>query len=117
MSGKLITVAETQLFPRQAQGLWSEDEPFDFVNFIAGHPETGDIISETGGVRKIRWGRQGHGKRGGVRVIYMDHGETVPLYLLMIYSKSRKEDIGPAQTRSVIELTEILKKRSGRERA
>jgi hypothetical protein len=41
-----------------------------FVDFIARNPEAGDVIPETGGVRKIRWSRQGSGKRGGVRVVY-----------------------------------------------
>jgi len=36
--------------------------------FIAGNPEAGDLIPETGGVRKIRWARPGSGKRGGAAV-------------------------------------------------
>ena len=32
--------------------------------------ETGDLIPEAGGVRKVRWGVKGRGKRGGIRVIY-----------------------------------------------
>ena len=70
MLTKPITVAETQLFSRQAEGVWSEEERFEFVDFIASNPQAGDVIPETGGVRKVRWGRQGSGKRGGVRVIY-----------------------------------------------
>lgn len=35
------------------------------------NPETGKVIPETGGLRKVRWGdfRRGKGKRGGLRII------------------------------------------------
>ena len=70
MAAGLITVAETPLFVRQAEQVWPGAEREEFVDFIAGNPEAGDLISETGGVRKVRWSRAGSGKRGGVRVIY-----------------------------------------------
>jgi hypothetical protein len=53
----LITVAETPLFQRQATDVWDEHEREDFVNFIARNPEAGDVIADTGSVRKVRWGR------------------------------------------------------------
>jgi hypothetical protein len=36
------------------------------------NPEAGEIIQETGGLRKMRFAdrRRGKGKRGGLRVIY-----------------------------------------------
>lgn len=112
MLTKPITVAETQLFIRQADGVWSEDERFEFVDFIASNPQAGDVIAETGGVRKIRWRRQGSGRRGGVRVIYFYHDEGAPLYLLMVYAKAEKEDLRPEERRAVVGLTETLKKRA-----
>ena len=63
----LLTVAETPLFLRQAEAVWDDDERQAFVDFIAANPEAGDVIPETGGVRKIRWTRAGTGKRGGMR--------------------------------------------------
>ena len=63
-----ITVAETPLFVRQAAEVWDEAEHDAFVTFIASNPEIGDVIPDTGGVRKVRWSRAGSGKRGGVRV-------------------------------------------------
>ena len=63
MAGKLITVAETPLFVRQARAVWDEDERLEFVSFIAANPEAGDVIPETGGVRNVRWSRPGKGKR------------------------------------------------------
>ena len=51
----------------------------EFVNYIACNPEAGDVIPESGGVRKVRWSRAGAGKRGGARVIYFYHDDTRPL--------------------------------------
>ena len=78
-----ITVAETTLFIRQAADVWSDEERSTFVDFIARNPEAGDVIPETGGVRKVRWSRQGSGKRGGVQVVYFYYRSDVRLYLLM----------------------------------
>jgi hypothetical protein len=105
----LITVAETSLFIRQADEVWNETEREEFVNYIAWHPEDGDVIPESGGVRKIRWRRSGSGKRGGVRVIYFYYRADRPLYLLMVYAKAVKEDLTPDEKRAVRKLTAKLK--------
>ena len=90
---KLITVAETPLFVKQAETVWSAEERTEFIDFIAGNPEAGDLIPGTGGIRKVRWSRAGTGKRGGVRVVYFFYDRARPLYLLMVYAKARKEDL------------------------
>jgi hypothetical protein len=109
MPPRLITVAETPLFVRQSRDVWDETEREDFVNFIARNPEAGDVIPETGGVRKLRWSRAGSGKRGGARVIYFYHDVGRPLYLLMVYAKARQEDLTPDEKRAVRKLVGILK--------
>jgi hypothetical protein len=106
---RLITVAETPLFQRQAKDVWDEKEREDFVNFIARNPEAGDVIADTGGLRKVRWGRGGSGKRGGVRVIYFYHDADLALYLLMVYAKARQEDLSADEKRTVRKLVGILK--------
>jgi hypothetical protein len=65
-----ITVAETAVFLRQVAEIWTDDERGAFVDFIARNPEAGDLVPQSLGVRTVRWGRRGIGKRGGVRVIY-----------------------------------------------
>jgi hypothetical protein len=80
-----IAVVETAQFLRQAENVWIEDERDGFIDFIARNPDAGDLIQQTGWVRKIRWRRQGSGKRGGVRVIYFNHSANAPVFLLMIY--------------------------------
>jgi hypothetical protein len=112
VSRKLITVAETPLFVRQAEAVWDNSEREAFVNFIAGDPEAGDVIPETGGVRKVRWSRSGTGKRGGARVIYFYHDAARPLYLLIVCAKARREDLTPEEKKAVRKLATILKGKS-----
>jgi hypothetical protein len=84
------------------------------VLYIAGNPKAGAVIPDTGGVRKLRWGTAGSGKRGGVRVIYLYHDPDRPLYLLTVYAKGRQEDLDPDEKRAVRELAALIKgKRRG----
>jgi len=80
MAEGAVTVAETPLFIRRAADIWDEAERDAFHILRRDHPVAGEAISETGGVRKIRWGRGSSGKRGGVRVIYYYHDAERPLY-------------------------------------
>jgi hypothetical protein len=89
----VYTVIETPLFQRLADDHWTEEERSAFVSFIAANPEAGDVVPGSGGVRKVRWGLAGRGKRGGVRVIYfnrLSHGE---IWLLVLYAKAKAENI------------------------
>jgi len=104
-----ITVAETPLFLRQAADVWDEAEHDAFVTYIASNPNVGDVIPDTGGVRKVRWVRAGSGKRGGMRAIYYYHDARRPLYLLMVYAKARREDLSPDEKRAVRALAAVLK--------
>ena len=109
MNTRLITVAETLPFLRQAASLWGEDDRAAFVDYIAANPEAGDVIPDTGGIRKVRWSRPGTGKRGGVRVIYFYHDSTMPLYLLLIYAKAQRENWTQDEKRRAQALTAALK--------
>jgi mRNA-degrading endonuclease RelE of RelBE toxin-antitoxin system len=104
-----MTVAETAPFIRQAAKLWTEDDRNAFVDFIAANPDAGDVIPDTGGLRKVRWGRTGTGNRGGVRIIYFYHDDTMPLYLLLIYAKTERENWTRDEKRRAQALTEAIK--------
>ena len=71
-----MTVVETPSFLRRAKGLLSETERADLVAYLAEHPDSGKVMEGTGGVRKLRWAREGEGKSGGYRVIYYFHSEA-----------------------------------------
>ena len=110
MPGVPVSVVETPQFVRQADDVWSDDERHEFVDYIARNPEAGDVIPETGGVRKVRWRRQGTGKRGGVRVIYFYHNTAMPLFLLMVYAKAVREDVAPEAKRALAEFAARIKR-------
>lgn len=57
MPRRSITVAEMPLFVRQAESVWDDEQREEFVLYIAANPEAGDVIPDTGGVRKLRWSR------------------------------------------------------------
>jgi hypothetical protein len=98
-------------FLHAATKVWSEQERGEFVDFIAAHPTAGVVVEGTGGVRKVRWGREGVGKRGGVRVIYYYLDEDVPLFLISIFAKSAKADLDAREKRDARAFVHSLKRR------
>jgi mRNA-degrading endonuclease RelE of RelBE toxin-antitoxin system len=64
-------------------------------------PRQGDLIRETGGIRKLRWGEAGRGKRGALRVIYYWHSGFEMFLMLFIYRKSDQGDLTADQRRAL----------------
>jgi hypothetical protein len=68
MSGTApITVVETPEFLSTTRKLLSEEERAVLVDYLAHNPTVGDLVPEAGGVRKLRWGLEGRGKRRRTR--------------------------------------------------
>jgi hypothetical protein len=86
------TVAETPVFIRYADEVWSEAERQEFITFIASNPEAGSVIRGSGGCRKVRWSRTGTGKRGGARVIYFQAPDGT-VWLLIVYTKAKFDNL------------------------
>jgi hypothetical protein len=103
-----MTVVETAEFLRHAAPLISDSERADLVAFMGANPEAGEVVPETGGVRKIRWALSGMGKRGGARVIYYYHSEHLPVFLLSAYAKSRKANLSRAERNAMKRLVPAL---------
>jgi hypothetical protein len=101
-----ITVVETHRFLNDARSLMTDSELTKLVAFIAVHPEAGDVIPGTGGVRKLRWALAGKGKRGGARVVY--NFEQLPVFLLAAYSKNQKANLSQADRNQMSKLIRIL---------
>jgi hypothetical protein len=64
----LTTVIELDEFLRQAKGVMTDAERAELVDYLAAHPDAG--ISLGGGLRKLRFARQGAGTSGGYRSIH-----------------------------------------------
>lgn len=104
----LITVAELPEYQRRAEKLLSGNERQDIVTYLAAFPKEGDLIRETGGVRKLRWQRGGRGKSAGVRVIYYFHSQRVPLYLLTVFAKNERADLTQKERNELAKLVKLL---------
>ena len=61
---------ETSTFTKQLPRHLDDDSYAALQAFLSVHPDAGNVIRGTGGIRKIRWAIPGAGKRGGSRVIY-----------------------------------------------
>jgi hypothetical protein len=78
------------------------------VEYLAYSPSAGDLIPGTGGLRKLRWGLEGRGKRGGARVIYFFYNAALPLFVLTVYAKNERADISQAERNEFQKLTRLL---------
>lgn len=89
----MLTVVETPTFSRLWPHYWTEDERGEFAAWLAQHPQAGDVVRKSGGVRKVRWARAGSGKSGGVRVIYFNRLANGEIWLLVMYAKAELDSI------------------------
>ena len=96
---------ETPIFTKQITDLLDDSDYRHLQINLALNPEAGDIIRSSGGLRKIRWGAQGRGKRGGIRVIYYRIEEN-EIYLLFAYPKNEQENLTVEQLKL---LTKVVK--------
>jgi mRNA-degrading endonuclease RelE of RelBE toxin-antitoxin system len=101
---------ETPIFTKLVTDLISDDEYRKLQLALVLRPEAGKIIPGSGGLRKIRWKTGGSGKRGGLKLIYFwDVPEDI-IYMLLIYKKSKQEDLTPNQLKTLRNLVkEFLK--------
>ena len=101
---------ETPIFTKLVTDLISDDEYRKLQLALVLRPEAGKIIPGSGGLRKIRWKRGGSGKRGGLRVIYFWDVPEDTIYMLLIYKKSKQEDLTSNQLKTLRNLVkEFLK--------
>jgi hypothetical protein len=105
-----IDVIETPFFKKQSkkEDISSEDIMVLKKELIC-NPEKGDLIPKSGGLRKIRLGIDGKGKRGGARVIYLYIVVNDEIYLLHIYKKSKKENLTEDELKALRKVAQLFK--------
>ena len=72
-----------------------------------------DTIAGTGGLKKIRSGGSGRGKRGGVRVVFADYPRQGSAVLITAYFKNVRENLTPQQCRALADLKARLDRQVG----
>lgn len=89
----MFSFIETKLFTKLVIEHLSDEEYARLQEVLIRDPEAGDLISGSGGVRKVRWGVKGRGKRGGIRVIYYARTRQGQIWMLTLYAKNVAETI------------------------
>ena len=100
---------ESSFFNASRESLMDDEEYRAFQSFLMDNPTTGDVIKGTGGLRKVRWSGNGHGKRGGSRIIYIYLVNQHHFHLLAIYGKNVADDLSESERRILQQLAERLK--------
>jgi hypothetical protein len=105
---RLVAVVETLAYLRHSAGLLTEDERGAIIDHLAANPTDGDIMPGGGGLRKLRWGIAGRGKRGGVRLIHYFADRDSPVVLLDIFAKNEKANYSASELAVMRQLVKRL---------
>ena len=97
---------ETPIFTKLVTDLLSDDDYKDLQARLAENPDIGVVIKGTGGLRKIRVASNGHGKRGGSRVIYYHFVSASQIGMLLIYPRSETEELSDDQRNALKRIVE-----------
>ena len=102
----MLIFRETSLFTRQVVEKLTDSEYLELQAALVLEPELGDLIPQTGGLRKLRWreSRRGKGKRGGVRIIYYWYEPKSLVYFLVMYSKTDRDDLSAEERKTLTKL-------------
>ncbi len=100
---------ESILFTKYLQDYLNDEEYNKLQIFLEEKPEAGDLIQETGGLRKLRWKLNNQGKRGGIRVIYYWQVSADQIYLITLYAKNEMSDLSMKEKRILKQLLEDWK--------
>ncbi|GAN61739.1 hypothetical protein ACI01nite_25990 [Acetobacter cibinongensis] len=84
----------------------SDNDRMALINTLAAMPDAG--VSLGGGLRKIRFAREGSGKRGGYRTLYVFGGRHMPLFLLTVFAKNEKDNLSRSEQAALVNLSKTL---------
>jgi hypothetical protein len=100
------TVVELESFLKRARAIMSDEERIGIVTFLGANPEAGVPLG--GGLRKVRIAREGGGKSGGYRTLYVFGGDTMPLFLLTVFAKNEKDNLTKSEQAAAVALSKTL---------
>lgn len=84
---------ETPTFTKQITALLPDYAYKELQSALMANPDAGDLIKGVGGIRKLRWGRPGSGKSGGIRTKYFWRKDQDQILMLVAYQKSKKDNL------------------------
>ncbi|MDR7125792.1 type II toxin-antitoxin system RelE/ParE family toxin [Pseudotabrizicola sp. 4114] len=100
-------------FLRRAKTIMTDAERNDLIDFLSANPEAG--VSLGGGIRKLRFARDGGGKSGGFRSIHFyAPGRGQPVFLMTVFSKNAKSYLKPDEEAALVSIGERILASYGR---
>lgn len=102
------TIIETPVFERTS-GFMKKEDKDRFIDYIARNPDAGDLIPNSGGIRKVRFAIEGGGKSGGARIFTYYYDDENPVYLLAALKKSQKSDLSREELAALRELSKSIR--------
>ena len=104
-----VSFVETEAFTAEVLKVANEETLRQFQMELAANPESGKLLRQGGGLRKVRMKLEGRGKSAGARVIYLWLPDVHRVVLIMLYTKAKQTSIPSAQLARVRELAEKLR--------
>ena len=100
------TIVELPEFQRRAKSIMTDAEREAAILWIAKNPEAGTSLG--GGLRKVRITREGGGKSGGFRTIYVFGGRDMPIFLISVFAKNEKANLTSKEQAAAVELSKEI---------
>jgi mRNA-degrading endonuclease RelE of RelBE toxin-antitoxin system len=96
-----VTFNELSNFTKQVLRLLDDESYGELQIALFQRPDLGKVIKGSGGLRKVRWAAKGHGKRGGVRVIYYWYVANELITFCRVYPKNEKENLTSDEIKTI----------------
>jgi hypothetical protein len=113
-----ITLAEMEEYSVEADQWLSEEEHESLKEFLAFHPESGELVAGTNAIRLLRWPPKRAPGGQSYRVVYFFWDLNMPLYLLAIYRKGERIDLSEGRRQQLANMiAELIAEHSSKLRA
>jgi len=111
------TFIEVPLFSKRWKELnLSDDDLRKLQIMLLTDPELGPILEGSGGIRKVRFPIDNRGKRGSVRVCYVDFAEYEVIYLITAFAKKEQENLSKDEINLLRKYVKNLRDEASRNR-
>jgi hypothetical protein len=104
------TVVEMNYYITRAEKLLTASQRNAVIDTVAADPLRGDPIAGTGGIRKMRFAKEGKGKSGGVRIIYYYYNESAPVFLFSLFGKNEKDNLSKTELNNLAQIATAIKR-------
>ena len=101
-----MVIIETPIFTKRLSIVMTDEEYRLLQIHLINKPDAGKVIQGSGGLRKLRWFAKGHGKSGGVRIIYYWFVGKDTILLLFPYAKNERTDLTSDQLQQLKKIIE-----------